>query len=283
MRHHQTLALAAALLLPLCISFAQCSTATVRGTWGYQIRGTAMMSVPGSSDPAPAPFAGVGIGKIDWQGRYTVHATISAGGQVQDVDFSGSVQVNPDCTATDTYTSGTAQGADRVIILDNGNEMRSMPTKFPLGPAAGVGYLRRLSWADAQCTGDMVRGVYGGSREGTVMVPVPGQSQLVPTPFSAVHTGTFGSSGGGAAASMASMGGTNVEFQFPNIYLQVNPDSTATMKYTGTSKQFPGQTFTGAVKYVLLNYGNELIGLETESNGAFPIVLENMKRIAMIP
>ncbi|HLK69775.1 MAG TPA: hypothetical protein VKU19_40375 [Bryobacteraceae bacterium] len=282
MRHHQSFALAAALLLPACCtSFAQCSLATVRGTWGYQIRGTAMMSVSGSSDPAPVPFAGIGIGNIDWQGRYTVHATISAGGQVQDVDFSGSIQVNPDCTATDTYTFGTVQGADRLIILDNGNEMRLMPTKFPLGPSAAIGYLRRLSWSDAQCTSDMVRGSYGGSREGTVMMPVPGQSQPVPTPFSAVHTGTFASSGGGTAASIASMGGTIVEFQFPNISMQVNPDCTATIKYTGTSEQFPGLTFTGAVKYVVLNYGNELIGLETESNGAFPIVLENMKRISI--
>jgi len=78
------------------------------------------------------------------------------------------------------------------------------------------------------------------------------------------------------------MGGTIVEFQFPKISIQVNPDCTATMKYTGTSRQFPGMTFTGAVKYVVLNYGNELIGLETESNGGFPIVLENMKRISMV-
>ncbi len=284
MRHRRTFTTAAALLLPFCgSSFAQCSLTTVRGTWAYQGHGTALMSVPGTADPGPVPVAGLGIGKIDYQGRYTVHATMSAGGQVQNADFSGSIQVNPDCTATDTYTSGSVQGADRLVILDNGTEMRSMPTKVPLGPFAGVFYFRRLAWGVAQCTGDMVRGVYAGSREGTVMLPVPGQSQPVPTPFSAVHTGTFGAGGTGSAASTASLGGTIVEFQFPNVSMQVNPDCTATMKYTGTSRQFPGLTFTGAVKYIVLNYGSELLGLQTEDNAALPVELENMKRISMVP
>jgi len=136
MRPHRTFASAAALLLPLCSSsFAQCSPAAVSGTWAYQSHGTVMMTVAGSSSPAPVPFTGLGIMKIDYQGSYSVHATMSAGGQVQDVDSSGSIQVSPDCTATATYTSGPVQGADRLIILDNRNEMRSMPTKFPLGPA----------------------------------------------------------------------------------------------------------------------------------------------------
>jgi hypothetical protein len=282
MQRHHTLALVAASLLPLCgTTYAQCSTAMVRGSWGYQIRGTAMMTLPGSSDPAPVPLAGVGIAKIDWQGRYTIHATISAGGYIQEVDFSGSVQVNPDCTATDAYTSGTAQGVDRLVILDNGNEMRSMPTKFPLGPVAATAVFRRISWAEAQCTSNMVRGVYGGSREGTVLMPMPGQTQLVPAPFSAVHTATLGAGGIGTAASVASMGGTVIEFQMPKISVQVNPDCTANMSYTATSNMFPGMTFTGAIKYVVLNYGSELIGVETEGNSGLSIVLESLKRISM--
>ena len=56
------------------------------------------------------------------------------------------------------------------------------------------------------------------------------------------------------------------------------------MKYTGTSKQFPGQTFTGTVKYIVLNYGNELIGMDTEANTGLPaVVLDNLKRISMVP
>ena len=56
------------------------------------------------------------------------------------------------------------------------------------------------------------------------------------------------------------------------------------MKYSGTSKQFPGQTFTGAVKYIVLNYGNELIGMDTEANTGLPgVVLDNLKRISLAP
>lgn len=286
MRHYRTFARAAALLLPLCSpSFAQwrCSSYSVRGTWAYQGHGTVMMQIPGSSSPVPVPFAGLGIMKVDNQGRYTVHGTTSAGGQVQDVDFSGSIQVNPDCTATATHASGSVQSTDRMIILDGGNEMQSMPTKFDLGPFAGLFYFRRIAWGEAHCGDYMVRGVYAGPRDGTQMVPVAGQSQPVPVPFSAIHTATFHNGGTGTGASTASLGGTIVDFEFPSISIAVNPDCTATMKYTGVSRQFPGQTFTGAVKYIVVNYGNELIGIDTEANTGLPaVVLDNLKRISMV-
>jgi hypothetical protein len=255
----------------------------VRGTWAYQGRGTVLTNIPGSADPVPVPFTGLGIGKIDYQGRYTVHATMSAGGQIQDVDFSGAIQVNPDCTATNTYTSGSVQGADRLIILDNGNEMRSMPTKFPLGPFAGMFYFRRLAWGDARCSSDMVRGTYAGWREGTLMIPVPGQSQPVPLPFSALVAFTVRSGGTVTAASTASMGGTLVDFEMPKASIQVNPDCTATLNWSGYPKGFPGQTSTGTLKYIVLNYGNELIGLDTQSSAGSSIVIESDKRISMLP
>jgi hypothetical protein len=286
MRHHRIFAAGtAAVLLPLCSScFAQlpCSSDTVRGTWAYQGHGTVMMNLPDSSGPAPVPFAALGIEKIDYQGRYTVHATISVGGKVEDLDYSGSIQVKPDCTATDTYTSGSVQGADRLVILDNGTEMRSMPTTFPLGPFAGTFDFRRVSWGEAQCDGNMIHGVYAGPRDGTQMMPVAGQP--VPVPFSAIHTATFRHDGTGTAESTASLGGTIVDFEFPKVTIAVNADCTATMNYTGISKQFPGQTFTGSVKYVVLNSGNELIGMDTEANTGLPaVVLDNLNRIFMTP
>lgn len=284
MRYRLILPSAAALLLSLCnFSFAQCSQATVRGTWAHQSHATIMVTAPGNTSPVPVPFAGLGVMKIDYQGRYTDHATFSAGGQVQEGDFAGVIRVNPDCTGTDTYTFGGEQFTGRVVILDNGNEMRYMPTKFPGGPTAGMVYFRRL-WpgGPTECTSDMVRGVYAGSREGIYMVPVPGGSQPAPTPFSAVHNATI-QNGGGTGASTASLGGTIVEFGPWKFSVQVNPDCTAILSYTGGSKQFPGQTFTGAVKYIVLDHGNELLGLHTEDNAALPVVIENMKRISMMP
>lgn len=285
MRRYRTFVLTAALVLPFCSStFAQpCSLNTVRGTWAYQGHGTVMMSVPANPAPVPVPFAALGIGPIDYQGRYTVHATISLGGEIREVDFSGLIRVNADCTATDTYSSGSLQGANRLVILDNGNEIRSMPTEFPMGPAAAIFHLRRISRAEPQCTSGMVRGAYVASREGIVLMQIPGQSQPVPTPFSAIVTANVQWNGNGTAASTASMGGTIVNFEFSSASFQVNTDCTATLDYTAVSKQFPGQTFTGALKYVVLNNGDELLGLDTRSTGVLPIVLEDMKRISMAP
>ena len=243
-----------------------------------------MMSPPGSSVPVPVPLSGLGIGKIDDRGNYTLHATMSAGGQVQDVAYSGSISVNPDCTATSTYKSGAQQGTDRLVILDYGNTMNAMPTQFPLGPFAGVFYLRRIAWYEAQCVDAMVRGVYAGPREGTQMMPAAGSSQLTAIPFAAIHTATFDGRGTGKATSTASMGGTIVEFEMPTVSMAVNPDCTATMKYSATSKQFPGQAFAGAVRFIVLSYGNELIGMDTEASPGVPaVVLDNLRRISMTP
>jgi len=287
MRHNCTFVRAAALLIALGGSgFAQwrCSSSTVRGTWAYQGRGTVMMLNPGSASPVPVPLTGLGSGKIDSDGHYTIRATISAGGQIQEVEFSGSIQVNPDCTATAKYTLGSTEGTDRLIILEGGNEMYAMPTSFPLGPFAGVFSLRRVAWGEARCGSYMVRGVYAGPREGTQMMAVPGQSQPTAVPFSAIHTATFQSGGTGSGESTASLGGNIVDFDFSGLSMVVNPDCTARMKYTATSKQFPGQTFTGAIKYVVLDNGNELIGMDTEANPGLPaVVLDNLKRISMTP
>lgn len=288
MRQCRILAGAALLLLLLCSStFAQwrCSLITVRGSWGWQSHGTAMVTVPGSPTPVPVPYASLGIMEVDQLGHYTAHATISAGGQVQEVHFPGLIEVNADCTATDTYALGPTEGVDRLVILENGNAIEGMPMKHPLGPVAGTFHFQRIQGSrKPSCTTDMVRGLYAGPREGTQMLPVPGQPELMPVPFSAIHTATFQIGGTGRASSTASLGGAIVDFEFPSLSIAVNPDCTATMRYTGISKQFPGQTFTGAIKYIVLNHGDELIGMDTEANTGLPaVVLDKLKRVSMVP
>lgn len=285
MRHHRTFACAAALLTAFgSRSFAQpCSQATVRGTWGFQGRGTAMVTLPNVSTPLPAPFVALGILKIDSQGRYTAHGTAVSGAQIQDADWSGSIQVNPDCTATDTYTYGPVQSADRFVILDNGNEMRAVPTKFFAGPTAAVYSFRRISSGEPHCTGDMVRGVYGGSGEGTYMIPVAGQ--LAPTPFSAVVSMTFQPLGfhpigSATVATTASFAGIITDMRSSSVSMVVNPDCSAALEWTA---QLGGQTATGAARYIVLDNGNELIGVAIEDSRGLPVEIENHKRISMSP
>jgi hypothetical protein len=79
------------------------------------------------------------------------------------------------------------------------------------------------------------------------------------------------------------MGGSIVDFDMSKASLQVNPDCTATLNVSAVSKQFPGQTFTSTLKYIVLNYGNELIGLDTQGSAGSSIVIESDKRISMMP
>lgn len=284
MQHARIFTYAAALLLPLCnLCLAQCSQAMVKGTWGWQSRGTTLIAVDGSSTPVPVPFASLGVMKIDSQGGYTARATASIGGQVQDLELTGAIQVNADCTATETCTIGSLSCADRLVII-NANEMRMMPTKYPAGPATGLAEFRRLSWGEPRCHAPMVHGRYGGSAEGTFMVPMPGQSQPVPTPFSGLFTLSFRHGGTGTGTATASMAGAIVDVEFPNLSIDVNPDCTAIMKYTdGVSAQMPGSVFSGTLKYIVLNNGNELIGMETESSIGLPVEVESHKRISLLP
>ena len=282
MQHHRTFACAAALLIALCSrSFAQpCSQATVRGTWGFQGRGMAMVSLPGVATAQSVPFVALGTLKVDYQGRYTAHGTASAGGQIQEADWSGSIEVNPDCTATDTYNYGSIPSADRFVILDNGTQMRALPTKFYAGPVAATYSFRRISWGEPRCTSRMVRGVYGGSSEGDYMFPVAGQPQPVLTPFTAISSMTLSPDGSGTIATTASRAGSVADVQWPDVSMTVNPDCTAILKRT---MQYSGQTVAGTVKYIVLNHGDELIGMETENSTGLPIKLESHKRISMFP
>lgn len=263
--------------------FAECSAHTVRGAWAFQGQGTALMTIPGAATPTPVPFVSLGTMSIDRHGRYKGKGTISIGGQVQEVEYAGAIQVNPDCTAIETGTVGPLQTAGRLIILDKGNEMRELPTTHPLGPVTELAYFRRISWGKPHCTQDTVRGVYGGSGNGTFMVPVPGQPAPVPMPFSGIFTMSFDGEGTGSGRATASLGGGLAEVEFPELTLTVNRDCTATLKYNGVVAQAPDQSFSGTLEYIVLNHGDELIGMETESSIGQPIELESHKRISMVP
>jgi hypothetical protein len=282
MQHYRLFACTAVLLISLCgSSFAECSLNTVRGTWGWQAHGTAMMTVPGSATPAPVPFASLGIMTFDHDGRYTSSGTISVGGQVQQVAVPGTIQVNPDCTATDTYAIGPFQGSDRLVILDNGNEMQMMPIKHPLGPVAATGTFRRISWGEPRCSTDMIRGLYEGTGEGTMMIQMTGQPQPVPTPVSGIVAATFQRIGVGTMVSKLSLGGSIFDLEFPATSIVVNPDCTATLEWRAVAKQNPGQTLTGSMLYLVLDQGNEVLGLETRNSVGPSIAIQNLKRVSM--
>jgi hypothetical protein len=87
---------------------------------------------------------------------------------------------------------------------------------------------------------------------------------------------------GSAFATDLERAGGLEDVEFPELSMTVNRDCTATLKYSGAVAQAPGQSFSGTLKYIVLNHGDELIGMETESSIGLPIELESHKRTSMV-
>jgi hypothetical protein len=102
----------------------QCSNATLRGTYGIQMRGT-------------QDLIGVVIRTYDGLGNFTQIDNVkgSVTGWVPDRPGSGTYQVNPDCTAVTYFVPGPGAPLieERVMIVDAGRETYSMTaTPAPL-------------------------------------------------------------------------------------------------------------------------------------------------------
>jgi hypothetical protein len=279
--------LPALLLGSLCCA-QQCSLQTVRGTWVSYGQATDMLTVANISQPVPTPFAGLALVGIDNQGRVSASGTGVLGGQVITSDLTGSIQVNPDCTAILNFTPKPpfppTQQIVRLVVMDNGNEMRAMIVQDMAGKPAGVVYYRRISWSDPQCTSDMVRGVYGITYDGTLLTAQPGQSQPVPAPASLIGVTLIDYQGRMTGAATISAAGNVADFVFPDASIAVNADCTGATKWKaapkGSNQVLPGQ---GVDKIVVLNNGDEMILLLTQTPLGVPIMLGRGKRISMLP
>lgn len=126
----------------------------------------------------------------------------------------------------------------------------------------------------------MVRGVYGGTSEGHFVMSIPGQPPPVPTPFSAIVSMTLSPDGTGTIATTSSLAGRVSDLVWPDVSMTVNSDCTAILE---RKTQYAGQPVEGTVKYIVLNHGNELIGMETGNSTGSPIRLESYKRIFIAP
>ena len=268
------------LLLASCAAaFSQCSLDSVQGTWAYQSQGTMMTLAPGSSTPVAVPFVGFGVQKIDYQAKFTLNGRLNAGGQIQSIQVTGSIQVDPSCTATDSYTLPGVPGvrSDRLLIFDNGNEMRLMGTNA--GGVAAATY-RRVAWGEPQCTTDMVHGVYGGYFDGAYRMIPPGQTDATVVPSSGIVGATIQWDGTGSGVATMSFGGAVVDVTFPQLTLQVKPDCTATMSWKAVSRS---GNENGQEQFIILNNGNELWGMQTQNSSATPITVNRFKRLSMTP
>ena len=262
------------------ICLAQCSQDMVRGTWVASYVGTMMVAPVGSSTPVATPAVQLLVEKIDYQGRLTGTVSASIGGQIFSGTLSGNIQVNPDCTASHTFTMSAAgagplpgAGSERLLILDRGaTEMQGMTTKGLLGSQAGITYYRRMAWSDPQCTQDMFHGAYGVTWEGAFVMTPPGQSQPVAYPYSQIGAGIYDYAGKGSGLATMSLGGNIIPSVLSAVTVTINADCTGSLKYTG-----------GAHQIVVLNWGDELLAIALQISGGNPIMIGKFKRLSTLP
>ena len=255
MMHYGSFARTALLAAALCSGLgaqAPCSIETVRGVWVETTGvGTAMVAAPGSPQPVPAPVTALGMYSIDEQGQLTGWFNIILAGNYSDATIAGRVAVNSNCTGTIRFTVTPlgapgplpGEGAFRILVLDNGNEIRAMSvTDFPM-KYTGVETHRRIvrdSQAAPRCTAETVRGTYGGVAEGIVLMTVPGQTQPLPAPYSGIGALAIDGEGGVTGGSTASIAGEKMESELADASLQVFPDCTGHLSYRLRPKRSAG-------------------------------------------
>ena len=103
-----------------------CNAFTVKGTYGTAIGGLASATFAG--DPQAVgdffPLAAAGTFSFDGRGTASRALTVSFGGAIFPVTYSGPYTVNSDCTLSATYSDGTWN----MVIIGRGKEIKAMNT-----------------------------------------------------------------------------------------------------------------------------------------------------------
>jgi hypothetical protein len=100
-----------------------CDQRTVAGTYGFQGQGTL-----GLGTPQPIPAAETGVATADGAGNLTGNVTFSLGGQILNTPFTGTYQVNPDCTISETISFGTQTRHQQGVVVDRGQQIDFIDT-----------------------------------------------------------------------------------------------------------------------------------------------------------
>ena len=178
---------------------AVCSNATLNGSYGWWEQGNWLAPLPVSGAPAPPyPYAAVGTIDYDGNGNVSAHGWLNIGGYPNEMSFTGTYAVNPDCTTARQFTlpsgdvlsySGTITGAGMQQEVHYTYRQGDAPSSA----AVAVGTVKKMPVG--RCSLVTLKGAYGLFGQGTITVAPPGFP--LPPPIFGSHVGVLIADGKG--------------------------------------------------------------------------------------
>jgi hypothetical protein len=222
-------------------TFAGCTTAALKGTYGVQRNG---QTKPGSS------LSAVGVATFDGQGNLVEQQTMSVNGTFSSATTQATYEVDADCTGTETDLSGVAVA--RLTMVHGGDEVLGMS----LVPSSNVAlHYEKIT---GRCTLATLTGVYGFQRNGTTSAG----------PLLAIGTATYDGQGNFVASQITDRNGTFGAPTNQSGTYAVNPDCTATASDT---------TRTVFSTMVIVNDADEVLGISMTAGNNVVVHFERVK------
>jgi hypothetical protein len=249
-------------LVPVVHAESGCSNGSLRGSYGFQIKGTIV---------GFGPIGGVARLVFDGAGNFTQTDNVTVNGFpiVPNRPGNGTYIVNPDCTGTQTLNTGGQVLHTSFVLAENGKEVFDIVTDLtdphlvnPHLVITGIG--KRVASADdnedddssaPECSFKTIKGSYATSTTGSIVFAGP--VGLVAD----VGKIVFDGNGGAAQTTAVSINGVIIpnRSSLSGTYT-MNPDCTGDI-----SLVLPGATGTimSTFHFVVVHNGEELLTINS--------------------
>lgn len=177
--NHKDVALVIFLLAfaPLVQAGDECSISTITGTYAFNFTGASTIVAGVAEDTLHwnalhGPIAGVGVWTVKPDGSADGYYWIIAGAWnfgLDPIPIHATIEVHSDCTGVMEYQFGDITLSERLVILADGREMRSVVTQTGVPTATWITTARRIN---GTCGQEKVKGEYLLSCKGLGELPI---------------------------------------------------------------------------------------------------------------
>ena len=261
---------------------ALCTQESVVGMYALISEFTMAMPVPGAAQPVMASGAWLAIVSIDANGTISGGGPWNVNGSISQMPAPGIFQVHTDCTGVVNWVGGTVGSA---VVMDGGKEIRTMVIQSAQGVPTMWGHWKRISpvpatVASAQCSTAAVHGVYAVDYEGLVIATPQGATQPVSMPTVMVSLASVDYQGQISGVGAMTTAGNSLPTKVTSGTVTVNTDCSAVTQMGLAAGPL---TDSGKGWMVVLDGGNELWSVPTESNLQKSVAFGTWKRISPVP